>query len=292
MNESNDRSATGYALSRRWFAFAFETKECKVQHTALFMWIIELNNRLGWKKEIGIPTADTMEGLSIGNKNTYLDALRDIAKWGFIEIVKESKNQYQACIISLCHSKSEPASGTALDTALIQHEVQHRYGTGYGIGVSIDDSIGFSIDTIDKPINKETSKQINQETIKADSPKVESVTVIEELNFSFQEFWDLYDKKVGKKDKLEKKWKNLKPDERRKAMEYLPGYLKAQPKKQFRKNPETFLNNESWNDELINENNGITKSTSATIEQRQAERDGLGELANGVLAKIAAQYSS
>lgn len=143
-----------YILTRKWFDFAFEHPECKVYHTALFCWIIELNNRLGWKPQFGLPTHDTMEGLSIGNKNTYLSALRDLAKWGFIEIIKESKNQYQACIIEICRSKSEPAQQSALDTALIQHSIQQCSGTGSGIDTSIV--------PIDKPINQET---LNQETI-------------------------------------------------------------------------------------------------------------------------------
>ena len=34
-------------------------------------------------------------------------------------------------------------------------------------------------------------------------------------------------------------------------MEHIPKYKQAQPDKKFRKNPETFLNNKSWNDEII-----------------------------------------
>lgn len=146
---------SGYELSRRWFDFAFQESECKVQHTALYMWIIEVNNRLGWKKEFGLPTHDTMEGLSIGNKNTYYSALRDLQKWKFIEIVKESKNQYQANIIKICRYENEPALDSALDSALIQQCT--------GIDASITTSIDASIVPIDKPINKETSKQINDE---------------------------------------------------------------------------------------------------------------------------------
>ena len=145
---------TGYELSRKWFDFAFEKREAKVQHTALYLWIVELNNRLGWKREFGIPTIDTMEGLSIGNKNTYLTTLKDLKDWGFIEIVKEAKNQYQACIISLCHNINDIAQATALTTALIRQEVQHRY--------DIDDSTASSIAPIDKPINQETNKPINK----------------------------------------------------------------------------------------------------------------------------------
>jgi hypothetical protein len=151
---------TGYELSRNWFNWAFENKDAKVQHTALYLWIVELNNRLGWKKEFAIPTIDTMEGLSIGNKSTYLSALKDLKHWGFIKIIKESKNQYQACIISLCHYENDTAQVTALDTALIM-----PYRNSPSIDTSIDTSIGVSIAPIDKPINKETIKPVNKEKI-------------------------------------------------------------------------------------------------------------------------------
>lgn len=142
----------GYDLSRRWFDFAFENRDCKVQHTALYMWIIELNNRLGWKVEFGLPMGATMEGLSIGNKTTYSNTLKDLVSWGFIQIVQEAKNQYQSCIIKLCRYESEPALSTALSTALYRHCDQQST------------SIESGTVTIDKPLNNETFKPLNNET--------------------------------------------------------------------------------------------------------------------------------
>ena len=68
---------------------------------------------------------------------------------------------------------------------------------------------------------------------------------------NFNQFWNLYDKKVGKKSKLEKKWSNLPLKTQKKILEFVPKYKTANPDKQYRKNPETFLNNEGWEDELI-----------------------------------------
>ena len=148
----------GYKLSRCWFDFAFEKKEAKYIHTAIFMWAVELNNRLSWKPEFGLPTHDTMEGLSIGNKNTYLSALKDLETWGFIKIIAPSKNQFQACIISIIPKYRRSDNATALDTALIRHCTQHGYGIASGI------------DTIDKPRNQETIKPRNHNV-----PKVKTV---------------------------------------------------------------------------------------------------------------------
>ena len=163
----------GYDLSRIWFDFAFEKTECKVQHTALYLWIVELNNRLGWKKEFGLPTNATMEGLGIGNRGTYSKTLFDLKDWGFIEIVQESKNQYQACIIKLCLFNSEQTEHQALDQALIRQSVKQSTG--------IEQSTASSTVPIDKQRNKETKKPINNKTnIDADRVDVEKVRPVGE----------------------------------------------------------------------------------------------------------------
>lgn len=66
----------------------------------------------------------------------------------------------------------------------------------------------------------------------------------------FNEFWSLYDKKVGK-DKSLSLWNKLSKKDKESCMEYIPDYIKHRPDKQYRKNPETFLRNKSWNDEIV-----------------------------------------
>jgi len=75
------------------------------------------------------------------------------------------------------------------------------------------------------------------------------------VNYSFDEFWNLYDKKVGDKSKLEKKWNSLDDNTRTKILFHVREYKISQPDKKYRKNPETYFNNKSWNDEIINNNN-------------------------------------
>ena len=65
----------------------------------------------------------------------------------------------------------------------------------------------------------------------------------------FNDFWNLYDYKVDKK-KCIPKWNRLKLETQKKIMDYLPGYIKSTPDKMYRKHPATFLNNESWENEL------------------------------------------
>ena len=96
-----------------------------------------------------------------------------------------------------------------------------------------------------------------------------TITINENINIDFEWFWNDYDKKVGDKQKLKKKWNKLTDQERQNAMNYLDLYKQSVPDKQFRKNPETFLNNKSWNDEIINTN--TTTSYKLTYAEREAE---------------------
>ncbi len=81
--------------------------------------------------------------------------------------------------------------------------------------------------------------------------KGNKVKEINNINIDFDIFWDLYDKKVGEKVKLKKKWGNLTDKERETAIAHIPLYKKSKPDKQFRKDPQTYLNNKSFNDEII-----------------------------------------
>jgi dihydroneopterin aldolase len=67
--------------------------------------------------------------------------------------------------------------------------------------------------------------------------------------FSFIEFWDAYQKKVGRK-KSEAKYKKISESDRKKIKDTLDYYVKSTEVK-FRKDPYTYLNGDHWNDEII-----------------------------------------
>ena len=69
--------------------------------------------------------------------------------------------------------------------------------------------------------------------------------------YTFERAWNLYDKKVGCKAKLEKKWNSMSKKDRMAAIAYIPAYVIATEDKQYRKNFQTFLNQRGWEDELI-----------------------------------------
>lgn len=80
--------------------------------------------------------------------------------------------------------------------------------------------------------------------------------------YTFEVAWNLYDKKVGCKAKLEKKWNSMSKKDRKAAIEYIPLYVISQPDKQYRKNFQTFLNQRGWEDEII----GATPPPAAVNE--------------------------
>ena len=91
----------------------------------------------------------------------------------------------------------------------------------------------------------------------------------------FNDFWELYDLKKGSKQKLKKKWDSLKQETKEEIMAYIPKYINSQPDKQFRKHPGTFLNNESWKDEIIIKTEKNEKQHQQQQIAKQLYRDGL-----------------
>ena len=67
---------------------------------------------------------------------------------------------------------------------------------------------------------------------------------------TFEKFWNQYDKKIGDKEKVKKKWYSLKADERLEVFCTLPAFLGNIKDKQFQPYPITYLNNKRWEDDL------------------------------------------
>jgi hypothetical protein len=78
----------------------------------------------------------------------------------------------------------------------------------------------------------------------------------------FDRFWSVYDKKVNRKGAL-KQWEKLTEAETDLVMIHAPEYIKSTPDKQFRKNPKTYLHQETWKDELMPISTGIQEAQVA-----------------------------
>ena len=115
-------------------------------------------------------------------------------------------------------------------------------------------------------------KGLNQHTIGHMTSHMENenedvnrnINKVKIIDTQFEEFWDLYDYKKSR-DKAEKVWKTLNKEEKALALQHAPVYAQSTPDKQFRKHPTTYLNNKSFNDEII-ERTISTKLSYAELE--------------------------
>ena len=74
----------------------------------------------------------------------------------------------------------------------------------------------------------------------------------------FENFWNLYDRKAGDKQKCLNKWGALKDEERETIIRIVPEWIKQYPDKQYRPLPSTFLNGQRWNDEILKSKQNTT----------------------------------
>ena len=203
-----------YELSRNWFDWCFENPEkISPNHSAMYFFIIEHCNRLGWKEKFGLPMEMTKDAIGIKNYRTFSNTFNDLVEWGFINLIQKSKNQYSSNVIAIV--KNTKAKSKALDTAMQKQSQKQVHGI---VGII-------------KPNN---------------------IITIEPNNIlSFDDFWDMYGKKVDRK-KCEEKYLKLSIEQITKIKEVLPIYIQNTPEVKFRKDPIRWLNGENWNDEIKN----------------------------------------
>jgi hypothetical protein len=212
----------GYELSKRFWAFAFNKPECKAIHAGIYFFMVDLNNRLGWKESFGLPNESVMEALSIGNRKTLYDALDDLKEWGLIKILSSAINQHTSRVVALCLYENEQAHIQAV------HRHMDRLSTGSDTG-SVH---------IDKPLNLQTQKPKNPKTV-SDSSR-------------FDEFYLPYPKKLSKGD-AQKEWLKLTDEQKQEAIDALPNHIKYweyknEPK--FIPYPGSWLSKKRWEDVL------------------------------------------
>ena len=84
--------------------------------------------------------------------------------------------------------------------------------------------------------------------------------VLDTADCGFSEWWEMYGKKIDR-GKCEKKWAKLSFAEKQACIAATPAYVASTPDLQFRRHPITYLNNKSWENQIIPHNNGTNKPT-------------------------------
>ena len=119
----------------------------------------------------------------------------------------------------------------------------------------------------------ETETKRNEVETETETNAIGSETQPVSIWPSFENFWELYEKKEDR-PKCEKKWKTIKQGAREKIMEHLELYVRSTPDKKYRKNPITYLNNQSWENEIIISQNGKQSITAqGTLDRLNSYSD-------------------
>lgn len=113
-----------------------------------------------------------------------------------------------------------------------------------------------------------------------------------DINQEFEEQWEVYGRKGNKKTSL-RRFKSLTVKKKRKLKAHLPEYVKSTPNKQYRKNFETYINQEVWEDEILKEEKRkvVRSHPSFQIEdpqealKRQAKQQALRKKNKGINIK-------
>lgn len=91
-----------HTLIKEFFEFVYNNPErIEPGHGSLYFWILERNNSLFWKPVFGLPTSQAMRMVGIKCPKYYRRIRSDLIEWGFIKVVNQSKNQYDAIQISV-----------------------------------------------------------------------------------------------------------------------------------------------------------------------------------------------
>jgi predicted phage replisome organizer len=108
-----------------------------------------------------------------------------------------------------------------------------------------------SIENIkENELSCDVSRDITQQNKKENKNKIE-IKNIDNNNISeFENFWNVYNKKIDK-DKCIKAFYKLNKEEIENIIEKAKLYAQSTPDIKFRKNPLTWLNGKCWNDEIV-----------------------------------------
>lgn len=98
----------GYSASKAYFNWAIEhPREASTSMGLLYLYLVEICNRLGWRETFGITSGECRAAISVSSYNTYQDALHRLVRYGFVEIVEKSKNQYSPTIVKLINVEDQ-----------------------------------------------------------------------------------------------------------------------------------------------------------------------------------------
>lgn len=217
-----------HVYPRQWFSFAFENPDVvSGNHGIVYLWAVELNNRLGWVKKFGIPSEMAMSAAGIKSYKTYSKIFEDLVRWGFFEVHQRSSNQYTADIIALvnfteAHTEASAEANTkALTNAILSQQPEQYHGsvgiiipkdlkTDIPINLETDDDAGRVCEESFSDQQVEEKKETPSKVAPKVSPSLHAQVkgLIESLNPGY--YWQAKDGKAAKSliQKVKHRWQN------------------------------------------------------------------------------------
>jgi hypothetical protein len=176
------KKKSAYDLTGPWWEWVHSSPgQVRAAHTALYLWLVELNNRLLWIEQFAAPAELCCNAMGV-RYNAYKRIMDDLVLWGFVEIRQQAVNQYTANIIAL----------TILDKATVKATVEARIKAKGKQQLDQRESNGESKDDINKQ-DTNVSKTIKQENEKTATPppsEEEGKSVFQKNHIHFKNnFW-------------------------------------------------------------------------------------------------------
>jgi hypothetical protein len=219
-----------YNILKAWYEYKAEHSDLTGNHTDFLFYCIDLNNRLAWKEEFGLPAMESAQFLGI-SYNTFRKLLKDFTeKYKLIRLVKASKNQYVSNVISL--------------DLLYQNLLKQKKST-YKAFVKAQQKQMQSTCDIDRQYIHKDIKDIK-------TYKDNKKNSINDQNL-FEKFWEIYPKKKGR-GVAEKSFKKaISENDPREIFAGLKLILESGEwtDYQFIPYPATWLNQERWKDSVL-----------------------------------------
>ena len=98
-----------YRLTDLFHRFCFHILEqeqgrMKAAHVGMYFYLLNLNRKMKWNRNVGVPTAKAMKMLSIKSDDTFYKFRDELIGLGLIELVHASTSKVRASVFTL-HTK-------------------------------------------------------------------------------------------------------------------------------------------------------------------------------------------
>ena len=225
-----------------------EPEKINAQMRSLYYFLLHISSQKGGITKFPIAIHFLQQGSKIGSLKTVYTCLERLEKLGILKYTK-GKNRWTFPVIELLFCERTT-------TLLKEYWLAIRNSTNNPI-------VNF---TNNNYYDNNEEKDENDLNDKKDT--VSLTPRAQKKNIPFEVYWALYDKKVNQVE-TKKLWGGLNFKTQLEIVVYVAKYVQATPNKQYRKNPDNFLREEIWKNEIIN----INKS----IENNNVKQDNLEE---------------